>query len=153
MSPESFITVRNLTASGVTVTFVGSVPVKTSAIDVVRRPGGQQDNLILNQFPASVSLANSGLSSSGAVAASPDPENPVDTLLVYSLSNSGLNPASSSSYLYHDGSVLPAGWYENGTFADANDVSIPAGGAIVVRKGAGSTQVTKFAPSLPYSLQ
>lgn len=153
VSPESFITVRNLTASSVKVTFVGSVPAKTSAIDVVRRPGGQQDNLIENQFPAAVTLANSGLNSSGAVAASPDPENPVDTLLVYALSNTGLNPASSSSYLYHDGSVLPAGWYENGTFADANDVSIPAGGAIVVRKGAGSSQVTKFTPSLPYSLQ
>jgi uncharacterized protein (TIGR02597 family) len=153
VSPESFITVRNLTASPANLTFVGTVPVKTSAIDVVRRPGGEQDNLILNQFPSAVSLANSGLNTSGAVTASPDPENPVDTLLVYSLSNTGLNPASSSSYLYHDGSILPAGWYENGTFADANDVTIPAGGAIVVRKGAGSSQVTKFAPSVPYSLQ
>jgi uncharacterized protein (TIGR02597 family) len=153
VSPESFITVRNLTSSPVSLVFVGSVPVESSAIDVVRRPGGQQDNLVLNQFPSAVTLANSGLNTSGAVTASPDPENPVDTLLVYSLSNTGLNPASSSSYLYHDGSILPAGWYENGSFADANDISIPAGGAIVIRKGAGSDQVTKFAPSLPYSLQ
>lgn len=153
VSPESFITLRNLTASPANISFVGSVPVTTSAIDVVRRPGGQQDNLILNQFPTAVTLANSGLNSSGAVTASPDPENPVDTLLVYTLSNTGLNPASSASYLYHDGSVLAAGWYEDGTFADANDVSIPAGGAIVVRKGAGASQVTKFAPTVPYSLQ
>ncbi|MFM8810320.1 MAG: hypothetical protein ACKOJB_15720, partial [Chthoniobacterales bacterium] len=104
-------------------------------------------------FPAAVTLANSGLNSSGAVAASPDPENPTDTVLVYALSNTGLNPASSASYLYSNGDVLPVGWYENGTFNDANNVTIPAGGAIVVRKGAGSSQVTKFAPVVPYSLQ
>lgn len=153
ISPESFITLRNSTASPINLSFVGSVPAKTAAIDVVRRPGGQQDNLILNQFPSSVTLANSGLNTSGAVTASPDPENPVDLLLVYSLGNNGINPASSAQYLYHDGSILPEGWYESGTFADANDVSIPAGGAIVVRKGAGPSQVTKFAPNLPYSLQ
>jgi len=153
ISPESFLTLRNSTASPVNISFVGSVPAETSAIDVVRRPGGQQDNLILNQFPASVTLANSGLNSSGAIAASPDPENPVDLLLVYSLGNSGINPASSAQYLYHDGSILPAGWYESGTFTEADNVALPAGGAIVVRKGAGPSQVTKFAPNLPYVLQ
>ena len=154
VSPETFITVRNLTASSVNLPFVGSVPTKSSAIDVVRRPGGQQDNLILNQFPASVTLANSGLNSSGAVAATgADVDNPTDTVLVYALSSTGLNPASSASYFYHDGSLIDAGWYEVGTFAAANDVVIPAGGALVIRKGAGSSQVTKFSPNLPYSLQ
>jgi uncharacterized protein (TIGR02597 family) len=152
VSPESFITIRNLTSSAVNVVFVGSVPTTPSTIDVVRRAGGQQDNLILNQFPSAVTLADSGLSTSGAVASSPDPENPVDLLLVYTLSNSGLNPASSASYLYHDGSVLDAGWYENGSFENANNVQIPDGGAIVIRKGSGPNQVTKFVPVIPYTL-
>lgn len=154
VSPETFITVRNLTSSSVTLSFVGSVPTTPSTIEVVARAAGQQDNLILNQFPAAVTLANSGLATSGAVRNSPDVENPVDLLLVYALSNTGLNPASSASYFYTDGSggLLPAGWYVNGTFEDANNVEIPAGGAIVIRKGAGSSSVTKFTPSLPYSL-
>jgi uncharacterized protein (TIGR02597 family) len=153
ITPESFVTVRNLSSSNVNVVITGNVPVRPSTIEVVSRAAGQQDNLIPNQFPAAVSLANSGLNTSGAVAPSPDPENPTDLLLVYSLSNNGLNPASSASYFYHDGSVLePAGWYSNGTFEFANDVEIPAGGAIIIRKAAGTAQVTNFTPSLPYSL-
>ena len=89
----------------------------------------------------------------GAVPVSPDPENPRGLVLLNDIAAVGINPASGASYLYHDGSILPAGWYEDGSFADANDVSIPAGGAIVVRKGAGTSQVTKFAPTVPYSLQ
>lgn len=152
LSPESFLTVRNLTASPISVLFTGSVPVESSTIEVVSRVAGQQDNLILNQFPAPVTLANSGLNTSGAVVTSPDPENPTDLLLVYNLASTGLNPASSASYLYHDGSVLPAGWYANGTFESADNVEIPAGGAVIIRKAAGSSSVTKFTPDLPYSL-
>ncbi len=152
VSPESFLTVRNLTASNINVAFVGSVPTQASSIAVVRRSGGQQDNLILNQFPADVTLANSDLVTSGAVTPSPNPEEPVDLLLVYALANSGLNPASSAAYLYHDGSILPAGWYENGTFAESDAVPLPAGAAIVIRKGAGPNQVLQFNPELPYSL-
>jgi uncharacterized protein (TIGR02597 family) len=153
ISPESFITVRNLTASIVNVSFVGSVPVKTSTVEVVARAAGQQDNLILNQFPAAVRLADAGLVTSGAIRNSPDVENPVDLLLVYNQNSNGLNPASSASYFYTNGSgLLPAGWYANGTFEAADNVQIPAGAAIVIRKGAGTSSVTKFTPALPYSL-
>lgn len=153
LSPETSITIRNQSSSSIQVPFVGNVPANTSAFDIVSRVAGQQDNMIYNQFPNAVTLANSGLAQSGAVASSPNPESPTDLLLVFDLANAaGYNPGASSVYLYHGGGVLPAGWYVDGSFEPADTVQIPAGAAIIIRKAAGSSSTTKFSPSLPYSL-
>jgi uncharacterized protein (TIGR02597 family) len=153
LSPETSITIRNQSSSSIQVPFAGNVPTQTSGFDIVSRVGGQQDNMIYNQFPSAVTLANSGLAQSGAVANSPNPEAPTDLLLVFDLANAaGYNPGASTVYLYHAGGVLPAGWYSDGSFEAADDVEIPAGGAIIIRKAAGSSSTTKFSPSLPYSL-
>lgn len=152
INPESFITIRNSTASPINVSFVGSVPAAKTAIDVTSRSAGPQDNLVYNRFPADVTLLNSGLASSGAVSPSPDPENPSDTVLVYQTDSSGLNPATSASYIYHAGEVLPAGWYNANDFESADSVVIPAGGAFIIRKPTGANSVISWNPDLPYSL-
>jgi uncharacterized protein (TIGR02597 family) len=152
VNPESFITVRNSTASPINISFVGSVPAAKTAIDVTSRSAGPQDNLVYNRFPADVTLSNSGLASSGAVSPSPDPENPTDTVLVYQTDSTGLNPASSATYIYHAGEILPAGWYNANDFESADTVSIPAGGAFIIRKPAGANSVISWNPALPYSL-
>lgn len=152
LNPESFITIRNSTASPINVSFVGSVPAAKTSIDVTSRSAGPQDNLVYNRFPTDVTLLNSGLASSGAVSPSPDPENPTDTLLVYETDSTGLNPASSATYIYHAGEVLPAGWYNANDFESADTVSIPAGGAFIIRKPAGANSVISWNPALPYSL-
>jgi uncharacterized protein (TIGR02597 family) len=152
INPESFLTIRNSTGSPINVSFSGCVPTTKTALDVTSRSAGAQDNLIYNRFPTDVTLANSGLASSGAVAPSPDPENPTDTVLVYQTNSIGLNPASAAQYIYHGGGVLPAGWYDANTFASADSVAIPAGGAFIIRKPAGANSVISWNPNLPYSL-
>jgi uncharacterized protein (TIGR02597 family) len=152
INPESFITIRNSTASPISISFVGSVPAAKMAIDVASRAAGAQDNLVYNRFPTDVTLINSGLASSGVVSPSPDPENPTDTLFVYQLNNNVLNPAPSAAYIYHGGEVLSAGWYDANTFDSADNLAIPAGGAFIIRKPAGANSVISWNPDLPYSL-
>lgn len=152
VNPESFITIRNSTSSPINVSFAGTVPASKTAIDITSRSAGAQDNLVYNRFPTDVTLLNSGLVSSGAVSPSPDPENPTDTVLVFRTNSTGLNPASSATYLYHAGGVLPAGWYDANTLDSANSVAIPAGGAFIIRKPAGANSVISWNPALPYSL-
>jgi len=153
LSPETFITIRNGTSSAVNVSFVGSVPVKGLGLDVTSTSSGPQDNLIYNQFPSAVTLANSDLVSSGVFSPSPDPEAPTDLLLVYSLNSSGQNPPTSASYIYAAaGGPLAAGWYVDGSFEPADNVVLPAGSSYIIRKAAGANQTKTFIPTVPYTL-
>ena len=152
ITPELFLAVRNISNSNATVTFVGSVPVNKFSLDVVRRSAGPQDNLVYNKFPADVTLGDSDLSSSGAVSSSPDVYEPTDYLFFFALNNSGFNPSASSAYIYHDGTERVAGWYDandpdSGT---KNNVVIPAGSSIVIRKKSGSNSTISWNPSTPY---
>jgi uncharacterized protein (TIGR02597 family) len=152
ISPEVFLAVRNSTGSNATVTYVGSVPTTRFSLDVVRRSSGTQDNLVYNKFPADVTLGDSGLASSGAVASSPDVYEPTDFLFFFTLNNSGFNPAASSAYIYHDGSERAAGWY-NANDPDSgvqNSVIIPAGSPLVIRKQSGASSVVSWNPAVPY---
>jgi uncharacterized protein (TIGR02597 family) len=156
ISPETYITVRNPTSSNVTLSFVGSVPTTKFALDVVSRLAGPQDNLVFNKFPADVTLGASDLASSGAVAPTTDVFNPGDLLLVFNFNNSGINPSSSSQYMYHSGSPdYPAGWYDAGDPDGGikNGVVIPAGSSLVIRKVAGTSSAVSWNPSTPYSVQ
>jgi uncharacterized protein (TIGR02597 family) len=152
ISPETFIAVRNNSTSNATVTFVGSVPTSKFALDIVKRSGGSQDNLVYNKFPVDVTLLNSELASSGSVSASPDVYEPTDYVFFYSLNNSGFNPSASSGYIYHDGSERTAGWYDvNDPDAGLkNNVVIPAGSSLIVRKKAGSASTVSWNPTTPY---
>lgn len=154
VSPEVSLAIRNTTGSDISIPITGNVPTAKFGIDIVSRAAGEQDNLVYNQFPTSVTLATSGLVESGAISASSDVFSPTDLLVVYSSDSTGFNPAGSAIYLYHDGSQGPAGWYDSSDVNAGlkNDVEIPAGASFVVRKAAGSDQVSSWDPSLPYTL-
>jgi uncharacterized protein (TIGR02597 family) len=152
LSPEVSLTIRNQTSGEAKVTITGSVPVKSQSLEIVGSPSEQQDNLVYNQFPAGVTLGTSGLSESGAIQPSSDVFAPIDILLLYSSTNTGINPSATAFYLYHDGSQGPAGWYNaNDIPAGLQDnVPLPEGAAFVIRKAAGSPSAS-WTPQVPYA--
>ncbi len=152
LSPEVSVTFRNATGNIAQILNVGNVPTTVTANTVVRRVAGEQDNLIYNPYPAPLVLSSSGLTANGVVQPSSDPFNPSELVLIYSSSANGLNAAASAAYFYHDGSLLPAGWYVNGSLDAADSISIAAGAAIVVRKASGSASEAQWKPALPYTL-
>ncbi len=152
VSPEVYLTIRNQTGSSISVPQVGNVPTARFGIDIVSKSGNPQDNLVYNQFPTAVNLADSQLAQSGAVAPSSDLTLPGDLVLVFNDQNSGLNPAAAAFYAYHSGEQLPAGWYDINTFESADGVQIPAGAAFTIRKAAGSNSQVTWNPAVPYNL-
>jgi hypothetical protein len=108
--------------------------------------------LVYNPYPAAVQLSLSSLTD--VVDVSSDVFSPLTQVVVYE-SFSGLNPSPTANYAYHDGSsgFVAAGWFNaNNPFAGAQDtVTIPQGGAFIIRKGAG-TPSGYWTASLPYTL-
>jgi uncharacterized protein (TIGR02597 family) len=164
ISPESFITIRNLSASSVDITVAGTVPAATVSNDIVQLAAARQDNLVANPFPTGVKLSESCLvydnpeaGVDAVLTGTMDPSSnvftPGDLLLVYN-SYTGTNPAPDKAFLYHDGSQIPAGWYQNGALGSGQqgDFTIPAGAAVVIRKSAGVDSLVSWSPDLPYSL-
>ena len=164
LTPESFITIRNLSLTGVEVTVAGTVPSVTVSNSIVQYDTGRQDNLVANPFPAGVKLSESCLvynnpevGEEAVLTGTMDPSvnvfAPDDLLLVYN-SYTGTNPAPDKAFLYHDGSQIPAGWYQNGALGSGEQSSyeIPAGAAVVIRKAAGGNTLLSWSPDLPYSL-
>ena len=152
LSPETYITVRNLSGSDFDITVSGSVPVDVIGTTVSAETFAQ-DNQLVNPYPSGLSLDNSGLSA--VVGASSNLFLPGDTVLLFETTGTTTNRSSSGSYFYHDGTsgFKDAGWYQVGTLADAGSVEIPTAGAFVVRKSAGaSAEIVEWNPPLPYTL-
>ncbi|NCF93049.1 MAG: hypothetical protein GWQ05_19165 [Verrucomicrobiaceae bacterium] len=102
-----------------------------------------------------VSLGALGLVTSSIVdITGADVLNPVDTVK-FRVQPMGFNPAPNKTYFYHDGSLLTAGigWYDNDSLEEGlqNDVLVPPGGSIIVRKGFGPSSMGTWLPPLPYS--
>ena len=156
LSPEVGLTIRNGTASQISVPIIGTVPAGKMALDVVRRASGPQDNILYNKFPADVTLGNSGLAESGAVLPSTDVYDPGDQILMYPLEYSGFNGSASASYFYHGGSPGYAqGWY-NSSDPDSglqNSVVISVGAQVLIRKAAGTAGTVAWNPAVPYTVQ
>lgn len=152
INPDTYIQIRNTTSSSVDVVVSGTVPSSGVALPVVSRSSQQQDNLVYNPYPTSITLGTSNLYESGAVAGSPDIFNPTDLVLVYPSNQSGLNSATSASYLYYTGSLAPEGWYDSSALSPAGDVAIEEGAPVIIRKAAGSDSTTTWSSDLPYSL-
>jgi uncharacterized protein (TIGR02597 family) len=154
ISPESYITIRNLTSSPVSVTMAGTVPTYTLANDIVSSSTTAQDNQVPNPFPAGVTLASSDLFEDGIIAGSSNPFAPGDLLLVFTTTPTTLNPAPDRVFFYNDGTQGPAGWIENGNLAAGlqDDFELPLGGALIVRKAQGSDSVISWTPDIPYTL-
>jgi uncharacterized protein (TIGR02597 family) len=156
LSPEVGLTIRNTTASQISIPIIGTVPAGKMALDVVCRASGPQDNILYNKFPADVTLANSDLAASGAVSPSADVYDPGDQILMYPLAYSGFNGSASASYFYHGGSPDYAqGWY-NSSDPDSglqNGIVIPAGAQVVIRKTAGTSGTVAWNPATPYTVK
>jgi uncharacterized protein (TIGR02597 family) len=159
VTPASYITIRNSTGSSSDIVNVGNVPTVTLANNVLSSSSGAQDSQISNPFPAAVQLGSSGLIEDGVVRGSSDVFAPLDQLQIYPASPSGINPSTSSSYIYSDGSQLgiygiPEGWLDvNNPFGGTkNTDEIPAGAAIIVRRAAGTDELVSWSPSTPYTL-
>jgi uncharacterized protein (TIGR02597 family) len=156
-NPDTFLQVRNQTSSSSDLIITGTVPSAGVSLPIVSTSSAAQDNLVYNPYPASVTLATSNLSESGAVLGSNDPFNPTDLVLVFDSTATGYNPASSSSYFYYPegdpgGFGIPSGWFNASTFENANDVAIEKGAPIIIRKGASSDQEVTWTSDLPYTL-
>ena len=155
LSPEVGLTIRNSTASQISIPIVGTVPSGTMALDVVRRASGPQDNILYNQFPVDVTLENSGLAS-GAVSPSAEVYDPGDQIFMYSLGATGFNGSASASYFYYSGDAeFPTGWYTSGDPDSGlkNGVVIPSGAQIVIRKAAGTSGTVAWNPAMPYTVR
>ena len=156
-NPDTFLQVRNQTSSSTDLVISGTVPSSGVSLPIVSTSSADQDNLVYNPYPTSVTLATSNLAESGAVLGSNDPFSPTDLVLVFDSSATGYNPASSSAYFYYPegdpgGFGIPAGWFDVSTYADANNVVIEKGAPIIIRKGSGSDQEVSWTSNLPYSL-
>jgi uncharacterized protein (TIGR02597 family) len=151
LSPEAYIIIRNNSTSELSTVVAGTVPTNPSGTTVVGVAGAAQDNQLVNPYPAGITLAGSGLVD--VVASAVDPFNPVDTVSIFDGENqTGQNLSPPRSYFYFLAGPSGDGWYQTGSFAFSNDVVIPAGGAFIVRKGAGNDETLAWNPPLPYSL-
>ncbi|MEC8333581.1 MAG: TIGR02597 family protein [Verrucomicrobiota bacterium] len=152
LAPNTFITIRNVSGSEFSLIVPGAVPTVQLSIAVVADPSNLNDNLVYNPYPADLQLSLSSLTD--VVDVSTNVFAPTSQVIVYT-SFSGLNPSPTANYAYHDGSsgFVGAGWFDvNSAFAGSQDtVTIPAGGAFIIRKGAG-TSSGYWTASLPYTL-
>ena len=152
LAPNTFITIRNQSGSDYNLIVAGSVPTVELSVGVVADPSSANDNLVYNPYPAAIELSLSSLAD--VVDVSTDPFTPLTEVVVYE-SFSGLNPSPSANYAYHDGSsfIIGAGWFDvsNPFAGSADTVTIPQGGAFIIRKGAG-TPSGYWTASLPYTL-
>jgi uncharacterized protein (TIGR02597 family) len=154
ISPESYISVRNGTGSAISLTVTGAVPTATVANVIVERSAGDQDNQISNPFPAGLTLESSNLVADGAVTPSSSPFAPGDLVLVYEAIPTIQDPVADRQFFYNDGTILAEGWYENGNVGGGlqGTYELPTGGAIVIRKKAGTDTVVTWTPPTPYTL-
>jgi uncharacterized protein (TIGR02597 family) len=152
LAPNTFITIRNQSGSEFSLVLAGAVPTVALSTGIVADPSSQNDNLVYNPYPADIQLSLSSLTD--VVDVSTNVFSPLTQVVVYE-SFSGLNPSPSANYAYHDGSsgFVAAGWFNvNNAFGGTQDtVTIPQGGAFIIRKGAG-TPSGYWTASLPYTL-
>ena len=147
------LVIRHSQTEAPDVLIAGQVPTSVSGIEVGRfADNTAQDNPVVNPYPVAMTLGSSGLVTSGVLQATVDSVfNPVDTLKLFA-DPSGFNSAPSKTYFYYSGSLLPMGWYDNDDLAGGvqDDVEIPAGASMIIRKWAGAVETVMWLPELPY---
>ena len=153
LAPNSFITVRNESGSTIDIVIAGSVPSNAINFRITADSSTSNDVLVFNPYPSDLTLSSSNLQD--VIAVSTDIFSPAEQIIVYDSTDTGLNPSPRFNYAYHDGSsgFISAGWFDTSNpFGGSQDsVTIPAGGAFVVRKAAGGSDASWNA-ALPYSL-
>lgn len=146
ISPEESITIRNGLSEAIEISVSGSVKIKPSSMNIVSLDLSDNDNYVYNPFPVDVNINDLNLIESGVFEQSPNVGSPVDRLLVYSQSPSGINEAPSQVLFYHDGSsgFLDEGWYQAGTLVSADSTTISAGGGLIIRKSSGEDEIMSW---------
>ena len=128
---------------------VGQVMINSDSGQLVRFTGSATYEAItaakshkLDSVAASgtVTLLNSGFVESGLITPSPDVNSPVNVVLIFTSGTSldGTN-GTPATYLYHDGSQGPAGWY-NEAIALSDSVVIPADSLLYFTSATGGTK-------------
>jgi len=149
--PDTYLTIRNNTASPIVTVTSGAVPVNVVGSTISRQVAGQQDSQLVNPYPAGLTLDGSNLAA--AITATTNASSPIDTVLIFDIDGtSGQNISAAATYLYYEDGGVNDGWYDANTFAAAGSVEIPAGGAFIVRRAAGSAELAEWNPTTPYSL-
>jgi uncharacterized protein (TIGR02597 family) len=151
LAPNTFITIRNISGSEISLVVPGAVPTVALSTGIASDAAAVNDNLVYNPYPAVIELGLSSLQD--VVDTSSDPFYPLTQVVVYE-SFDGINPSPTANYAYHDGSsLLTTGWFDvsNPFAGDKATVTIPEGGAFIIRKGAG-TPSAYWTASLPYTL-
>ena len=79
---------------------------------------------------------------------------PVDLLLIFEGTPTGINPAASKVVFYHDGTQGPAGWYDNDNLGGGtiDAFELPLASALIVRRAVGTDELISWSPTIPYSL-
>lgn len=154
INPDLHVMIRNLTSNAASLVFAGTVPSAVSSLNIVSTDSASQDNLVYNPYPSSITLANSNLHESGAVAGSANVFSPTDVVFLFDADASGTNKPSSIGYFYHTGEQGPSGWYNssNPSLGLQDDVVIGEGEAIMIRKASSSNANISWSPALPYTL-
>jgi len=135
--PDSYFIIRNK-ATATSLSHLGRVQTRALGSVLEAIPGGQNDNFVSLAYPADVTLANSGLISSGAFAVSVPPTR-ADLLLVFDPSGTGYNRSASAIYFYANGA-----WRKSGasTSLDFGQDKLPAGSGFIIRKAAAASGTT-----------
>ncbi len=135
--PDSHFIIRNK-AAATSLSHVGRVQPGALGTVLETLPGGANDNFVALAHPIDVSLASSGLISSGAFAVSVPPAR-ADLLLVFDSAGTGYNRSASAIYFYANGA-----WRKSGasTSLDFGADKLPAGAGFIIRKAAAATGTT-----------
>lgn len=149
LSPDTYITLRNLSDSTADVVVTGAVPTSPIGSKILSRSAGEQDNQVPNPYPAELTLGASQLFEDGVVRATTDPNSVLDFILVYPSTADGLNPATTSTYFYFDNGTI-SGYFDGGG-NPADSAIIPAGAAVVIRRGVGLDEISNWTPPVPYT--
>ncbi len=145
--PDSYFIVRNGSTGG-TLVSTGNVQTRKFTIPLLTETGTRQDNPVAIARPIPVTLADSGLISSGAFATSTSPLNLADTLLVFDNTTSSRNKAASATYYYYNNA-----WRKFGADASqdfGNTVVFSPGTGVQIRKAAtagGATSIWINSPT------
>lgn len=130
--PDAYFVVRHNVATNTTLTLLGSVACSNWRIPLNTLASGKQDNVVALPRPASVSLLDSGLVSSGAFRASTSAYNRTDELYVYDNTVVAKNKSASALYYYYIDH-----WRRYNYTTNANDALVfTPGSGVVIRKGA-----------------
>jgi uncharacterized protein (TIGR02597 family) len=136
--PDTYFIQRNK-ADATTVVLTGRVQPSFVSTILEGTASTQNDNYIALTYPSDVTLARTGLASSGFTASN-SPLNIADRLLLFDPAGTGYNRSPSAIYYYYNNGWRKVGASISTDYSDS--VTIPAGTGFIVRKAANAASST-----------